>query len=658
MSTISSNRNKIIAAIVLILIIVVGAGWYVTQQPTGPTTTTTTATTPSGLLVPNSDTLVEETSREPGPGGYDPALGWDAGTNVVLENVFEQLVTYDGPHADKFIPWLAESWDVSPDGLVYTFHLRQGITFQDGTPFDAAAVKFSFDRAILINHADGPQYLIAPRETMAIKGGPRYYEAPTTTKNYDPEEAKIYLAQEGVKVLDQYTVQFTLEHPYAAAIATFAFQSSASIVSPTYVKANCPGSPEMEGVMPGIECEFTRTHGVGTGPYKLVEVTPKSRTVLERYDGYWGGPNHAGPGKLKRYIIKYVPEIGTRELDLYAGTADGIELPATHAFDLIDKNAWLNNHEIKPLKPGIRVWTAKTLQIQDFYVNPRMPPFDKEDFRRAVAYAFPYEKYITQVLNGFGTTRAGEIPEGMLGYDPTLPGFKYDPDRARELFKKVGYKGSIEFLVSTGDYMSMTATLLIKDSMKELAPDVDVKIKEVDNPTWLTLYHQFAVQVRVGGWLQDIADPAVMMGNFATPGGFRCKFTQFENETIINLVNEAAASLDPAKRAEIYREIQLEMIRKVAYIPISTPMALHAERDWVLPSDSPVGRALYNPESGDGDGGVRGGYHAYNVWKAETTQQINIEIGTLLEIGTLPMSTTSVSPFMATAVHFSISRFC
>ena len=448
-------------------------------------------------------------------------------------------------------------------------------------------------------------------------------------KVYNKEEARLYLAQEGVKVIDPYTVQITLEHPYAAAIATMAFASSASIYSPSYIIKNCPGSEEMPGVMPGFECEYTRTNPpAGTGPYKFAEWTPKVRLVVERFDDYWGGPQGKGPGKLKRYILKYIPEIGTRELDLYAGTADGIELPGTNAFDLIDKDAWVNNRQIKPLKPGIRVWTAKTLQLQDFYINPRKPPFNNVLFRQAVAYAFPYDKYINQVLNGFGVRRCGEIPEGMIGYDPTLPCYDYNPEKARELFQKVGYKGKIEFLVSTGDMRSLTATLLIKDSLKELAPDITVEIKEVDTATWLTLYHKFEVQVRVGGWLQDIADPAVMMGNFASPGGFRAQFSQFDkNQIVIKLVNQASAELDPAKRAALYREIQLEMLRKVPYIPICAPMAVFAERDWVLPADTPIGRGLYNPEYGDGDGGVEGGYHAYDVWKAERTPQIAIFIG-------------------------------
>jgi len=644
LSTTSSNRNKIIAAIVLILIIVVGAGWYVTQKPTPtPTTTGTTVTTASGLAVPNTDTLIEEVAREPGPGGYDPALSWDAGANYVMENVYETLVYYDGARADKFIPWLAQSWDVSPDGLVYTFHLRQGIMFQDGTPFNATAVKFSIDRAILINHEDGPQSLIAPSETMAIKGGPRYFVA-NTVHNYNASEAKIYLAAGGVKVIDPYTVQITLEHPYAAAIATMAFSVTA-VVSPSFVIANCPGSNEMPGVMPGAECEYLRTHAAGTGPFKLTEVVPKVQTVLERYDGYWGGPNNSGPAKLKRYNIKYVPEVGSRELDLFAGTADSIQLSPANAFDFIDKSAWLNNKQIKSLKPGIRIWTAPTMQFNIFFINPRVAPLDNAQFRQALAYAFPYQKFFDTALNGFATKLNGFIPNGMLGYDPTLPAYDYNPDKASELFKKVGYKGTLEFIVNQADRNLVDATLLLKDSLQQVAPDIHLDIKELDTATWLTLYHNFGIQIRIGSWSPDIADSAPVIANFVTDAGFPARFSKFDtNDTITRMALDAAASLDPAKRAALYREIQLEIYRKVPYIPIYTVSALFAERDWVLPSDSPIGRGLFNPEYGDGDGGSRGGYHAYYVWKADTTQQINIDLGNN------PLALLQSTPFQAASI--------
>jgi peptide/nickel transport system substrate-binding protein len=223
----------------------------------------------------------------------------------VFSNIYEQLITTDGSNMSRFVPWLATSLpDVSPDGLVYTFHLRQGITFQDGTLFNATAVKFNIDRDILINHADGPEYLIAAQETMAIKGGPRYFSA-NTVHVYNQSEVQVYLAANGVQVIDPYTVQITLEHPYAPALNQFAFTSAGvSFSSPSWIIQHCTGTALTPGVMPGFECEYTRTNPPpGTGPFQVVEITPKVQVVMQRYDNYWGGPGHAGPSKLKKNLV-------------------------------------------------------------------------------------------------------------------------------------------------------------------------------------------------------------------------------------------------------------------------------------------------------------------------------------------------------------------
>lgn len=657
----TSKRNMIIAAAVVLIVLIAG-GSYLAMQPSTPSTSTSMSTagttSVSGVPVPNTDTLIEESAREPGPGGYDPAYTWDYGGNNVFSNVYEQLVKTDGSNMQKFVPWLATSLpEVSSDGLVYTFHLRTGITFQDGTPFNATAVKFNIDRDILINHADGPEYMIAAQETMAIKGGPRYFSA-NTVKVYNETEVNAYLAAGGVKVLDPYTVQITLEHPYAAAINTLAFETAGvSFASPTWIIQHCEGTPQTPGVMPGIECEYTRTNPPpGTGPFQVVEVTPKVQVVMERYDGYWGGPDNTGPAKLKRIIYKYVPEIGTRELDLFAGTTDGIQLPASNAFDIIDKNAWLNEKKIVPLKPGIRVWTAKSLQIYEATLNPRIKPLDDVRFRQALAYAFPYDQYINQAMNGFGTKLGGIIPEGMLGFQPDLVNYyTYNPDKAKALFQQVGYTGTITLTITTGDPATENLALALKQNLKDLA-NIDVKIDEIDNPTYLTRYHQFDIPISTGGWLQDIDDPAPFVGNFATYAGFRARNGMFgDNQTIVDMVNKAASSLDPNERASLYREIQLEMLRKMPYLDIAQPVAIFAERDWVLPSDSCAGRSVCYALSGDGDGGVHGGYsRAYYVWKADTTSQVNIEIQPYLGMTSQYIALAAATPSKWLS---SVSRF-
>lgn len=627
-----------LVALVIIVLIVAGTLFYVNQ----PKPTTVTTTSMAGLAVPNAGTLVEEVSDSPST-GFDPAIEWGPRGNIVMENIYETLVTYDGSHPDKFIPWLATGWDVSPDGLVYTFHLRQGVKFQDGTAFNATAVKYSLDRAILLHAEGGPEYLLAHEATMAIKGGPRYYHSDSVNK-YNATEAQAYLAAGGVKIIDPSTVAVTLEHPYGAVPATMAFTITA-IVSPSYVIANCPGSTEMPGVIPGKSCDNMRNRPLGTGPYKLDEYTPKVRTVLTSFDGYWGGPDNRGPPKIKRYEIRYVAEIATRELDLYAGTTDGIAIQAANIFDLIDKNSWLNNQAIKTVKPGIRVWASPTIQMNYIMLNPRYQPLDNVLFRKALGYAFPYDTYIKQALNGFGTRLYAPLPPGVPGYDSSLDGYyTYNPDKARALFQQAAWNGTLAVNISTGNTNLRAGALLLKDSIAQIYPGVTITIQEVDTPTWSTLFRSFKTPISLGAWTMDIDDPADFVPNLVTPGGQTARFVQFDsNQTIIALASQAGSELDPAKRNQLYSIIQHAIMDSGKYIFLARPTAIFAERDWVLPADNSIGRAINNPMWGDGDGGLKGGYHPYYLTKAPTTLQVNIMIDPLIPSTTLSPMTTVIA---------------
>jgi ABC-type transport system substrate-binding protein len=329
-----------------------------------------------------------------------------------------------------------------------------------------------------------------------------------------------------------------------------------------------------------------------------------------------------------------VPSVGTRELDLYTGAADAIEIRQTNAFDIIDKNAWLNNGTVVPLKPGIRVWVRPTIAINYIMLNPRFAPFDNVLFRQALAYAFPYQKFISTALNGFATKLNAPIPPGMNGYDPSIQGYNYDPDKARALFQQVNFNGTIELIVQTGDANNLAAALMYQDSLADLAPNINVKVTELEYAGWSDLWHHQKLPMDIGTWTMDIPDPSDLLPNWVTPMGFVALTTEFgNNATLTKLCDDAAGTLDPVRRQAMYSEIQREILRKSPDIMLTSPMAIFAERDWVLPANDSTGgtfytgRAINNVESGDGAGGINGGYHAYLVYKAQTTQQVAVDIG-------------------------------
>ena len=537
-------------------------------------------------------------------------------------NVYENLVRWNGPDPTTFVPWLASSWTIAPNASQVVFHLRQGITFQDGTPFNATAVKFSYDRAILINHEDGPEFLLSADVTMAIRGGPEYSSANTIHVTNTTEVQK-YLAAGGVKVLDTYTVVFNFEHPYpeAATLGTFAWESGGSIVSPSYVIANCPGTTLTPGVTPGFECAFMQNHMMGTGPFMLQSYTPSSQIVFARYPNYWGTPSHTGPAKLSQYIVKYVPSVSTSELDLLSGAADAISLPTSNAFDLINKQIFASNGTIVSTHNGVRIWAAPTNTIASMLMNPRIHPFDDVNFRKAMAYAFPYQQFLQNITNGFSLKLGGYLTPRMFGHDAKIKGYNYDPTLAQQLFAKAGYTGSVTIIIESHDATNTEAAILFKQSVESLDPQITINIQAVDTPTWLTMFHNFEVPLRLGCcWVPDIADGSETLANWASPQGFTGLTTGFNNATVITWLNQAAASLNSSYRLELYSKVQKAMLDWAGIIPMYSPDAIQVERTWVLPSNSAIGRGVYNPQYGDGSGGAGGGYLAYYIQKANSTQ--------------------------------------
>jgi peptide/nickel transport system substrate-binding protein len=206
---------------------------------------------------------------------YDPAFGDDGESAKVICNVYEGLVRYK-PDSTEVEPCLATEWKMSPDGKEWTFTLRQGVKFQDGSDFDAAAVKFSVDRQL------------PPQRTDAM---------PYASFTFGPVKE--------VQVVDKYTVKFVLTEPYAPFLANLAMALAAPIVSPTAVKKSG---------------EDFNNNPVGTGPYKFVKWTKGQMIELTAWEGYWGDQP-----KTKKVVFKITKENSVRASELITGADDIID---------------------------------------------------------------------------------------------------------------------------------------------------------------------------------------------------------------------------------------------------------------------------------------------------------------------------------------------
>ena len=319
------------------------------------------------------------------PPGLDPGQALGLHTLRVTHQLFETLVTTPDDSTDV-VPGLAESWQVSPDGLAWTFKLRRGIRFHDGTPLDAAAVKFTFDRVIDPNHphAKSGKWTFVTGYLSSVKS---------------------------VEVVDPLTVRLQLKYPTASLLALLALPNCA-ILSPTaFAKA-----PEPFNSQP-----------VGSGRYRFESWERGSRLVLRRNDDYWGAK-----GKPQTLVYRGIPEANARVTELLTGGVDLI-LPIPPDFVArLESNRQVTVHK----KTGLTIW----------YVgfNVEKKPFTDKRVRQALNHAVNRDAIVRDILKGTGIPAVGPLLPGTWGFEPNVHKYAYDVAAAKKLLADAGYPNGFE----------------------------------------------------------------------------------------------------------------------------------------------------------------------------------------------------------------------
>lgn len=307
----------------------------------------------------------------------DPALIDDGESAKVVNQVYEGLLTYK-PGNTEIQPALATEWAVSQDGKEYTFKLRQGVKFHDGSPLNASAVKFSIERQMPPNDITNMPYA-------------------------DFSFGMI----EKIDAIDDSTVKFTLKYPYSPFLANLAMGLAAPIVSPKAVEK--------------YKGDFG-TNPVGTGPFIFEKWDKEQQIVLKANPNYWGGKP-----KLGKVIFKVVKENSVRADELIAGTV--------HIIDGVDPN------DMERLKKadGVKFMSAPGMNINYLAFRTNRPPFDNVKLRQAVSMAVGKVGMVDALYRGIGVPANGPLPPGLVGYDSSLKPIGYDPDGAKKILQELGY---------------------------------------------------------------------------------------------------------------------------------------------------------------------------------------------------------------------------
>jgi peptide/nickel transport system substrate-binding protein len=311
------------------------------------------------------------------PRGLDPALVDDGESSKIIVNIYEGLLKY-AADSTKVEPSLAESWEISPDGLTYTFKLKQGVKFHDGTDFNADAVKFNIDRQI------------PPKVTADMSYGPF-----------------VYGSVKDVVVVDPSTVKINLTQKNTAFLANLAMSLAAPIVSP---KALTDGNNSV------MEAP------VGTGPYKFVKWNKGENVVLVRNDEYWGEK-----AKTKNVVFRFIADNSARVLALNNGEADMIDgIDAT----VVDKVT----------SGGDKLFEAAGMNVNYMAYNTTTAMFKNAAARKAVSQAINVDELVKSLYQGYSEKATTILPTFVPGYDATVQQVGYDPTAAKAGLAAAGVK--------------------------------------------------------------------------------------------------------------------------------------------------------------------------------------------------------------------------
>ncbi len=470
------------------------------------------------------------------PNTLDPAAAGIADEFLVLRNVCEGLVSYD-PKTLAPTPALASSWDISSDGLTYTFHLRDGVTFSDGSKFDATAVKYTFDR--LANPTTGTSYT-AGLVLGSVAGwadarpsAPKVGEGTPTVPAPAPSNGI-----SGVKVVDPSTVTVTLTAPKPSFLETLTLPGA-------FIVANG-------------ETDFSKGPTC-TGPYTVSEWTPDQQIVLKSNDSYW-----AGAPAVKTVTIKVIPEQSEQEVEYEAGGLDMVTVPPSDV-SRVQGDATLS-------KQLVQVSNLTTVLLR---LNLKDPVISNVKVRQALAAAIDRETIVSTVLQGQGAPAYGLYPPSMSAYDPNFKPFKYDPAAIKQSLADAGYPNGVTITIRTDQ---VEATNNVLNAIQQTAAPAGITIKVDSTEASVYTQDRNSCNMQAGSiiWGFDYPDPEnvatqALAGTSASR--IACGYnTLSDADALVALNNKAASTPLGADRDKLWQQFDQEAVgTDAAVIPIYFP---------------------------------------------------------------------------------------
>jgi peptide/nickel transport system substrate-binding protein len=524
------------------------------------------------------------------PSTLDWAWAFDTASFAIIFNIYEGLIAFEGTRMDRFIPRLATQVPslanglISPDGRTYTFPIRRGVRFHDGSLMTPADVVYSLRRFLLTDRAAGPSKVML-----------KWVLGRTSTRDADGRLAITFADLQRAVRAEGDNVIITLQRPFAGFLAIMAGWSY--VVPKRWAIANGDwdgtGATMARHNNPRMEATAFFERANGTGPFRLETWDRAGRQViLVRNDNYW-----RERARLHRVVIRAVPEVATRAMMLRAGDADSIAIARVN-FPMVEGDPNIRIIDNLPMGTVTSPVLFFTFAI-DCAGNPDcgsgrldgagIPPdfFSDVNVRRGFAWAFDSAAFLRDIHRGRGVLARGMIPTGMWGHNPRQEYFRFDRDRAIAAFREAwdgkvwerGFRTSVVYI--TGSVPGGMAARMVKSAIEDLNPRFQIDVRSMTFPTFLAAMNAGRLPTYFVGWLADYPDPHNFSFHFLHSDGTFPVAQRFRNAEVDRLVVAAATAPTRAERERLYFEINRKYFELVPSVATVNAVAFRVQRAWV-----------------------------------------------------------------------------
>jgi peptide/nickel transport system substrate-binding protein len=482
-----------------------------------------------GCTPPASNALIYAQPEDPKT--LDPINTDIAEAVHVITNICDTLVTYDDETTD-IVPALAQRWETSEDGLTWTFLLRPGVKFHDGTACNAEAVKVSLERLIQAEH-------------------------PLAFDKARPYQSSYNMIR-AVEAQGDDIVVLHLHHPSAILLANLAM-FPASIVSPAALEKH--------------RADFGENL-VGTGPFKLAKWSRDQQLVCAAFDEHWRG----GP-KIDTLIWVPVKENATRVQRLERGEVHVAENLAPPDMEHLAKN------------PDLQTLEQVGMNVAYLTMQTEKPPLDNRKVREAIYLAIDKATLIKVGYAGHAQAAKSMVPPAMWGHDDSLVDHPYDPARAKELLRQAAAEGGFKLplklelsvMAQARPYLPQPAAIagFLKDSLREVGIDAKVTPRDVNQHFDALMAGKH--QLGLAGWNSDNSDPDNFLYSLLDPDNISelgNNLSRWRHDRFHELLLAGQREMDEAKRLAIYQEAQQIVLDEMPVVPLAHTnlRAAHSKR--------------------------------------------------------------------------------